>query len=745
MPSIGPEGIALCQRCPFDPCTQFVPTEGLLSQTKLVVIAEAPGEEEVKQQRPLIGPAGREFRQAAASVGIDLTQCLLLNTVKCRPPNNKKPLKPHSEACRPYVEHIIAESGCKRLLLLGDVAMKAYIAGATTDHLKISEDRGYVYPSTMDGVDALLTFHPSFIRRVKNFEKVSQELWLHDLRRAWQWVNGLLVFKEDGHYCLKVFAESLAAAAEGQGIVAVDIETTGLNPQTDKILGIAFCFRKGHALSFDWPTPNNHVWFAIHDLLANDQIVKVFQNGLFDTSFLVQNGMTVNNYKFDTRYAMHITIPDAPQHLRTGSLKVMSSLYTDFGPYKHGFKEFYKTGKLPSDPAELQRLACLDVDATLQVAEHLRKEVHELGLGHYMYDVLMPILPTLRDMYLRGIRVDTARLGRLQDELKPRVLNLEAKYPELNLNSPSQIGKHLSNLGFTLPNNPTGTIRVDEAALRKWEDNEIVADIMQHRRLSKTYKTFVKGIWNRLHGGRIHALLDPVGTATGRLSSSDPDMQNIPEEMRGVFIPDPGHIWAKADYSQIELHVAGLVYGDYALLRDLSDGVDVHQKQADLCGIPRRKAKSIVFGVIYGRTPRAIALSFGILGSEAEKWHANVLRTYPDVRKGQERLLDKTKKLGYVETAFGNRRYTNEALKIINHPIQGGAAGIMNRALAKIAQTDLQPLTVVHDEIDFQVPTMSAPSHLKIITMLMSSAVVEYNGYCFPVGISCGANWGDLK
>ena len=750
-----------CQRCPLfeEP---FVQPENLgLVDPRGIMVAEAPGKEEVQQKRPLIGTAGRLLRRMYPDSLVDY---VLMNTVQCRPPKNRKPTPREIKWCRKYINTLLEERANVPLILLGDTAGKAFID--LKGPIQVTKNRGYIYQTNSDFCkNAFLTFHPSFISRSQWYAPITVKIYEHDLRRAMMWVRGEFEHTaESTNYNVTESANDLELflynADPYANITAVDIETSGLNAKKDHIIGIAFSSAQGHAVSVQWPEHDDGMYETIKQFMEDRDARKVFQNGLFDIAFLREAGITTNGYIADTMYGHHFTVPDAPPTIKPNSLQFLTSIYTDLPNYKYKYRAFYEGEKVPM--GAIQKLACYDVDSTRQIWMKVQREHQQLKLSEYFHEVAMPIVPTLDYMHGMGVKIDEQYLHSLEDRLRPRMEELEAAYP-INLRSSKQKVDFLLSEGFGLSKKTqTGAYAVDAEVMndllqREKDDDKalILRDFAEYMDSYKTVNTYCKGLFKRITNGRLHTSFG-FGTSTGRLSSRDPNLQNIPSIVRPAFIPDrDDQLWVKADYDQLELYVAALEYEEATLLNDLTGGVDVHDKaQQAAFGYAydkndksqRTKIKSVVFGTLYGRSSRAIAIQFGVPLEEAKQWQYALFNLYPKIHSGQERHVKEARADGMIRTAFGNFRATTEFTKVVNHPIQGGAAGVLNQALSRVRrETALDPRLTVHDEIDFIVPMAHKATDTLFIENIMSSEVEQYDDFKFPVSIEVGPSWGDVS
>ena len=649
---------------------------------------------------------------------------------------------------------------------MGDVAGRAFIT--KEGRFQITRDRGYAY-DTNAGRQGFLTFHPSFIERSQWYDPITTSVWLHDLERAWDWAVGNFKYQQDFEYRTSVSPENLIDYAfefeaystryNGHPLLAMDIETTGLNPRVDQIRSIAFSRTPNDSCAVAWPEIENEMYDALKKVLESEKIGKCWQNGLFDIEFLAVNGIRIRRYTFDTRYAHHCTLPDGTKFLQPHSLKFMTSMYTNLPPYKTEYTEVYGGDNSAVDVTTIQELACHDSNATLQIAGALIKEHTALSLTKYFDNVLMPIMPVLNDMHVRGVRVNAEALQKTKDTVVPKLREIQESMHGVNLNSTKQVAEFLIDEGVKLTKRtPKGSWKLDEDTLKELidrrenqENAETLSLLLKYNDLKKLEGTYCTGLLKRLHAGRLHTSFS-IGPSTGRLASSDPNLQNIPEDIREVFLPDEGMRWVKADYSQVELYIAALEYDDAALLHNLQGGIDVHDHQQRLCfGVEyspenkrqRRIAKTVIFGTLYGRGARAIAVAFGVSIEQAKKWQDAFFSAYPAIHDGQKKQLKETQKTGIVRSAFGNIRQTKEFTKVVNHPVQGGAAGVLCIALKNVGMYAhlLEPLLTVHDEIDFQVPLDMLEDSMKLIRACMSAPIPQYHQFKFPIDIEVGKSW----
>ena len=435
------------------------------------------------------------------------------------------------------------------------------------------------------------------------------------------------------------------------------------------------------------------------------------------------------------------------------------------------------------DPADIRDYACEDADVTLRLYEPLRRELAENGLTEVFEKIEMPLMPVLAKMERNGVRLETEVLAETGRDFTARMEQLEKEIfalagHEFMLTSPRQVGEVLFDelkLSEKAKKTKSGQYSTGEEVLEALKHRHpIVEKILAHRALKKLLSTYVNALPKLINPRtqRIHTSFNQAVTATGRLSSSNPNLQNIPvrgddgREIRKAFVPEEGCLFFSADYSQIELRIMAHLSGDESLIRDFKDGRDIHAATAarifkkpleEITRDERRKAKTANFGIIYGISAFGLAERMGVSRTEAKDLIENYFATYPGVKAYIEQSVNLARELGYIETLFGRRRYLpdihsrNAVVRgyaernAVNAPIQGTAADIIKVAMIRIdkrlqqegfhAKMTLQ----VHDELNFTCPADELP---RLRAMVME----EMEGACpmaVPLLADCGAgaNW----
>ena len=433
------------------------------------------------------------------------------------------------------------------------------------------------------------------------------------------------------------------------------------------------------------------------------------------------------------------------------------------------------------DPKEIYEYACEDADITLQLKNKLEPELRQHECEKLFYDIEMPLMPVLAEMEMNGVCLDTASLAETSKQLTARINEIEQRIYELagqqfNIASPKQVGEILFDklkIVEKAKKTKTGQYVTSEEVLQQLKNkHEIVADILEHRGLKKLIGTYIEALPKLInpHTGHIHTSFNQTITATGRLSSSDPNLQNIPirgedgKEIRKAFIPEPGCLFFSADYSQIELRVMAHLSQDSNMIEVFREGKDLHAATAaniykkgidEVSRDERTKSKRANFGIIYGITVFGLAERLDIPRDEAKMLIDGFFETFPQVHDYMEKSKEVARQKGYVTTLFGRRRYlpdinsANATVRgfaernAINAPIQGTAADIIKVAMIRIHQRFLQEgirskmILQVHDELNFSV----YPDEREKVEAI----VIEEMQKAFPLSVPLVADsgWGD--
>lgn len=580
-------------------------------------------------------------------------------------------------------------------------------------------------------------------------------------------------------------SEALAALCDelsGAKEFCFDTETSSLDVFACELLGISFCHEAGRA-AYVAMNGANRAEFLEHlaPLFAREDILKIGHNCKFDLEVLAHNGVEVRGPLFDTMVAHYLVQPEM-QH----GMDLLAQNYLEYDPITYedlvGPKGRGQKTLLDVPVAKVAEYSAEDAEVTLRLKAKLEKELERDGLKDLFWNVEMPLVRCLMDMETAGVRIDSAELAASSAELTRQMNETEQKVIELagktfNLNSPRQLSEVLYvDLGLRPgKKTKTGGYSTDEKTLEELASaHPIINLILDYRKLKKLLGTYIDALPQLVNPetGKIHTSFNQCVTATGRLSSTNPNLQNIPvrdalgKEIRKCFIPDDGCIFLSADYSQIELRLMAHMSGDENMRSAFVSGEDIHADTASkIYKLPlsevtkdmRRTAKTANFGIIYGITGFGLGQRLGVSRSEAEKLISDYFESYPGVRGYIESSIEGARERGYVLTLYGRRRYLpdinsqNSNIRkfaernAVNAPIQGSAADIIKMAMVRIwgemkrLGLRSQMLLQVHDELNFNV----YPDELEQVKAIVKEGMETVALLSVPLvaDIGTGANW----
>lgn len=601
--------------------------------------------------------------------------------------------------------------------------------------------------------------------------------------------NALLTLKNVPHkYILvdtKVKRADLVSKLFMQKSVCFDTETTGVDVFTADLVGMSFCFSKGEAYYVSLPSDRDEVTAILNEFKAffgSQHIEKIGQNMKFDLLMLAMYGIELKGKMFDTMIAHYLLQPE----LRHG-MDYLAEIYLRYRTIHYedlvGAKGKNQIDIRFVDLDLICDYAAEDADITFQLKQILEKEISVNGLEKLFYEIEMPLMKVLAAMEQNGVRIDSEALKQSSEILTREMLSMEKEIHEMagyefNVSSPAQVGEILFDrlkLDEKAKKTKTGQYSTSEDVLEKIRSKHpIIGKILDYRGLKKLLSTYIDALPMLINHktGKVHTSFNQTVTSTGRLSSTNPNLQNIPirdaqgKEIRKAFIPDAGCIFLSADYSQIELRIMAHLSGDVNMLEAFNSGHDIHTATAakiykvalsEVNSDMRRKAKTANFGIIYGISTFGLAERLNIPRVEAKELIDGYFNTYPDVKRYMDNAIQRAKETGYVETIFGRKRYLadinsqNSVVRgyaernAINAPIQGSAADIIKIAMVKIqdriSHENLRTrMTMqVHDELNFSVPSDEIEIARKVVVEEMENAV-QLN---VPLIADCGigANW----
>ena len=566
-------------------------------------------------------------------------------------------------------------------------------------------------------------------------------------------------------------------------ILCLDTETTSTSPIEAELMGLSFSVKEHQA--FYVPVPEDRaeaqqVVEIFRPVYEHPGILKVGQNIKYDMQVLANYGIELQGRLWDTMIAHYLIQPELRHNM-----DIMAEAYLKYKTI-HIDELIGPRGKNQKSmrdltPKEVYEYAAEDADITLQLKNKLEPLLKEVGAEQLFYDIEMPLVRVLVDMERTGVRIDTDSLAETSRVFTERMHDLEQRIYELageefNISSPRQVGDILFGKLHIIEKpkkTKTGQYVTSEEVLQTLKSkHEIVEKILAHRGLKKLLGTYVDTLPALINPktGHIHTSFNQTITATGRLSSSDPNLQNIPvrgedgKEIRKAFIPDEGCLFFSADYSQIELRVMAHLSGDENMIEAFREGHDIHAATAakiygkDIAEVgrdERNKAKRANFGIIYGITVFGLAERLEIERAEARQLIDGYFETFPKVREYMEASKQKAREQGYVETFFHRRRYLpdinsrNATVRgfaernAINAPIQGSAADIIKVAMIRIynrfREEKLQSKMIlqVHDELNFSVVPEEKGRVEEIVLHEMEAA------YPLCVPLLADAGWGN--
>jgi len=563
---------------------------------------------------------------------------------------------------------------------------------------------------------------------------------------------------------------------------ALDTETTGTDPIESELVGMSFSFAENQAFYVPVPADLEETLKIVKEFqpaFENEKSLKVGQNIKYDMLILQKYGINIKGKLFDTMIAHYVIQPE----LRHG-MDYLAEVYLNYrtihideliGPRGKNQKNMRDLS-----PADVYRYACEDADITLKLKNILEQELKKYAAEELFYDIEMPLVPVLANIESNGVRLDTEALKQSSEYFSNKVIELEKEIyvlagEEFNIASPKQVGEVLFNklkIVEKAKKTKTGQYTTSEEVLESLRGkHEIIGKILEHRGLKKLLGTYIDALPLLINPrtGRVHTSFNQTVTSTGRLSSSNPNLQNIPirdedgKEIRKAFIPDDNCLFFSADYSQIELRIMAHLSQDKNMIDAFLSGHDIHAATAskiykidisEVTSDMRRKAKTANFGIIYGISVFGLAERMNVDRKEAKDLIDGYFETYPQVKDYMDQSIKVAQETGYVETIFHRKRYlpdinSRNAIvrgyaerNAINAPIQGSAADIIKVAMIRIyarfqvEQIKAKMILQVHDELNFSVPVEEKEKVEKIVIEEMEGA------YRMHVPLKADCDWG---
>ena len=601
-------------------------------------------------------------------------------------------------------------------------------------------------------------------------EKKSTHLSLKDLKYTYHLIDK----EEDIPHLLSVLKNAQT--------VCFDTETTSTNAIEAQLVGMSFAVEENCAYYVHVPREREEAQKVVNmfrEIFEDESTMKVGQNMKYDIIVLANYGVEVKGTMFDTMIAHYVLQPElyhsmdymAETYLNYETIKI-ESLIGERGKNQRNMRDL--------TAAQIYEYACEDADVTLKLKNILAEELKKADCEKLFYEIEMPLMPVLAYMERNGARVNTVSLKETSTLFSGRMHEIEEKIYELagehfNISSPKQVGDILfGKLKIVEKPKKTKTgqfVTSEEVLAQVQHKHPIVKYILQHRGLKKLLSTYVDALPELINSrtGKIHTSYNQTVTATGRLSSSNPNLQNIPirdedgKEVRKAFIPEEGELFLSADYSQIELRIMAHLSGDKNMINDFVSGHDIHAATAakiykkpieEVTKDERRKAKVANFGIIYGISVFGLAERMNVDRREAKELIDNYFATYPDICAYIERCKEEARANGYVTTIFGRKRFLpdinsrNAVVRgyaernAVNAPIQGSAADIIKVAMINIyrrmkAENVRSTMILqVHDELNFSIVADERDRMQQLVIEEMQSAIA------MSVPLTADYGWG---
>lgn len=581
---------------------------------------------------------------------------------------------------------------------------------------------------------------------------------------------------------------SLRAELSVQKEFCFDTETTGLDTLTSELVCMSFAFRSHEAYCVTLPADRKKATEIVQEfrlVFGDENITKIGQNIKYDLSMLLNYGVELKGPLFDTMIAHYLIQPDMRHNL-----DYLCELYLDYQKITTdtliGGKGLFQKTMRDAKPEQLRDYACEDADLTLQLKIAIEKDLNDSGTRKLFDEIEMPLIYVLADMERAGVNLNTGELKIYAEVLRTQLIDIEKEIIDLagedfNVSSPKQLGVILFEKLKIDPNakmTKTKQYSTAEETLEKLSDKHpIIGKILEFRGLKKLLSTYVEALPLLINPntGKLHTSYNQAIAATGRLSSTNPNLQNIPirdengRELRKAFIPsDQLHTFLSADYSQIELRIMAALSQDKQMIEAFSNNQDIHAITASkIYKIPlaevtsdmRRKAKTANFGIIYGISAFGLSARLNIPRTEAKELIDGYFESFPDVKNYMDKSIENARNTGFVETIKGRKRYLTDInsansmvrgmaeRNAINAPIQGSAADIIKIAMINIwkelKKQGLQSKMIlqVHDELNFDALISELDQVKTIVKHEMENAVNI--GVPLTVEINAGDNWLD--
>ncbi|MCK4359776.1 MAG: hypothetical protein KAW92_13755, partial [Candidatus Cloacimonetes bacterium] len=805
----------------------------------IMLVGMNPGADEDEKGVPFVGAAGKRLNIMLKATHLERRSLFITNTVRCKTPDNREPTEEEIKACSPYLEEEIKEVKPKIIVPLGNIALQ-YILNLEG----ITKWAGTRHWSKKYNCWIIPTYHPAYICRALGLQGVMVD----HLKNIVEWLKNPIEPKPPKYVVANTMekAKRLFKRLNEVDIFSFDTETSGLDFRKDKILCCSFSWKERtgvvlpilqqHCKEFWKPEEKKWIINQLKKVLEGN-IHKIGQNLPFDIQFLKTFGIKLNNYMFDTMLAHHLLDENVGREGH-GLTAMVLRYFPDMGKYDERLSKYLTTKNtsyavIPNDV--LWKYAAADADATFRCYKKFKPELEKQGLMRLFNKITIPFQKALLETEYNGVRLDVKRLEELEVEYSERLKKIEEefratdtvketekmlydkaakkiekRYDNLKtkpktLTKDQYIKKHTKPITFNLRSSQQlqillfdvlklKPIKTTEKGGRSTDaevlntlakESPELVKLKEHRDLSKLLSTYVVGMLKRVdENGRIHTDYHVDGTVTGRLASSNPNLQNIPRdsEIKECFIPDPEYVLLEADFAQAEYRCWAHYSNDKGMIKDIKDGKDVHKQMASTVGNKevekvtkkeRQQSKTVVFGIIYGRGAKSLAAELGITEEKAQNIIKAFFDKYPKAKEWIFNVKKEAQKGAKVVNVFGrirrlpaaqipwsdnmekhDRRDRSEAMRFAtNSPIQSMAADITAitavRIQKRLKQIDskVRLVLTVHDSLIYEVPKKEKDNLIQIIKEEVARGYTTINGPLrvpMNIDISVGERWGKL-
>lgn len=768
------EGIEDCKACGLWKTRKNVVKSIGPVPCKYLFIGEGPAAVENNTGKPFQGDAGRRLDILLKQANLTRENIHLGNTVCCMPSNDGKnfrePTAKEKKACRKWLDQVIAEVNPEIIVTLGGHALTAFLPKES-----IKASHGCVFD--WNGRTLVAQYHPEATR----YDKALSYTVLNDFKRitsskpapssspSWELIT---LPHEDALMIIDQVSRS--------DLIAIDIETTGLNPHTSVIVGVGLA-TDDQRVYFDCRAPGQESWLA-HALYSTliSYKTKIAHNVGFEFKhFMKHLGPDCLNSYEDTQLLAYLL---GYEHvgLKDLVLRIFDIRMTTLKEVLNS-KDYSKT--VDADPQRLgEYCAAGDAYQTLRLYKRLHAEIEALPRLEKLYrEIELPLALVLAKMEYQGIQIDNNRLSKLEEDIKAEIVTVLSRIDagDVNLNAPAQVAQLLINKGVVLRKKTKSKkqFSTDVKSLEQYKKHPLVKNILTYRTLSQKFLgTYIKELKElQTPDGSIHTSFNQTVTVSGRLSSSVPNLQNIPvrdeqwtKSIRSVFIPHPGLVLLDFDQEQVEFKIAAHLCNDKNMIEGFLKGEDFHSNTAKLLyghetnfqerfGFYRYRAKTGNFANLYLAGPATLARELDISMRDAQVFVSQLREIYPGWFQFIDEATVFVQKHGYVETLFGRRRHIpgiwskdpetfHQAVKYaVNTQVQGTSADIIKQAMVEIdrelTRTSVAMLLQVHDELVFEAQEKDVEFAVPMILKHLTPNILRVP---LTAKASIGPNWGNL-